>query len=85
MYAHQSLFTRDICLLQDVRNGTAVTKKFHGLMQELVNGMRKERPADSSIAAHLLDIKHPKTGTLFHDPSHCLTQKACWVSNVCIS
>ena len=46
-----------------MRDGTAVTKKFHGLMQDLVDGMRKERPAESSIAAHLLDIIHPKTGT----------------------
>jgi hypothetical protein len=61
--AHQSTNTDNVRVLQDVRDGVAVTKKFHGLMQDLVDGMRKERPAESSIAAHLLDIKHPKTGT----------------------
>ena len=48
--------------MQDVREGEAITKRFHRIMQSLVDGMHKERPAQSSIAAHLLDIKDPKTG-----------------------
>ncbi|CAL5222409.1 g4768 [Coccomyxa viridis] len=47
---------------QDVRAGTAVTKRFHSIMQRLVDGMRKQRPEESSIAAHLLDIQDPETG-----------------------
>ena len=47
---------------QDVRAGTAVTKRFHCIMQRLVDGMRKQRPEESSIAAHLLDIQDPETG-----------------------
>ena len=47
---------------QDVREGEAITKRFHSIMQSLVDGMHKERPAESSIAAHLLDIKDPETG-----------------------
>lgn len=35
---------------------------FHAVMQDLLAGMRRERPAESSIAAHLLDIKDPVTG-----------------------
>lgn len=49
---------------QDVRAGTAVTQRFHGIMQGLVAGMRKQRPEESSIAAHLLDIPDPVTGAL---------------------
>ena len=41
-----------------------MTKRFHSLMQGLVDGMRTERPAESSIAAHLLDIKDPDTGAV---------------------
>ena len=37
-------------------------REFHGIMGELLAGMRKQRPAESSIAAHLLDIKDPDTG-----------------------
>ena len=48
--------------VQDVRDGVAVTKQFHSIMQGLVDGMRNEQPAESSIAAHLLDIKDPETG-----------------------
>lgn len=47
---------------KDVREGEAITKRFHSIMQSLVDGMHKERPAESSIAAHLLDIKDPETG-----------------------
>lgn len=57
--------TRDQALLlgvQDVQDGVAVTKQFHSIMQGLVDGMRNEQPAESSIAAHLLDIKDPETG-----------------------
>ena len=32
-------------------------------MQDLVSTMRTETPDPSSIAAHLLDIKDPSTGT----------------------
>jgi len=31
-------------------------------MQGLVDGMRHQRPEESSIAAHLLEIKDPETG-----------------------
>ena len=48
--------------MQDVQEGDAVTKRFHSIMQGLVDGMRKEQPAESSIAAHLLSIKDPETG-----------------------
>ena len=48
--------------VQDVREGEAITKRFHSIMQSLVDGMHSERPAESSIAAHLLDIKDPETG-----------------------
>ena len=51
-------------LAQDVRAGTAVTQRFHVTMQGLVDGMRQQRPEESSIAAHLLDIKDPETGEL---------------------
>lgn len=54
--------------LQDVQEGVAITKRFHGIMQGLVDGMRKEQPAGSSIAAHLLTIKDPETGEQ-HTPS----------------
>jgi len=47
---------------QDVRAGTAVTQRFHGIMQDLVDGMRRQRPEESSIAAHLLEIKDHETG-----------------------
>ena len=47
---------------QDVRAGTAVTRRFHVIMQGLVDGMRTHRPEESSIAAHLLDIRDPETG-----------------------
>ena len=39
-----------------------MTKRFHSTMQRLVDGMRKQRPEESSIAAHLLDIQDPETG-----------------------
>ena len=61
-FALRSSCAHSVYLLQDVRAGTAVTKRFHSIMQQLVDGMRRERPAESSIAAHLLDIKDPKTG-----------------------
>lgn len=48
--------------MQDVRGGVAITKQFHSIMQGLVDGMRNEQPAESSIAAHLLAIKDPETG-----------------------
>ena len=48
--------------LQDVQEGVAITKRFHSIMQGLVDGMRKEQPAESSIAAHLLSIEDPETG-----------------------
>ena len=50
--------------VQEVRAGTTVTRRFHGIMQGLVDGMRKQRPEESTIAAHLLDIQDPKNGTL---------------------
>ena len=56
---------------QEVREGTAVTRRFHGIMQGLVDGMRRQRPAESSIAAHLLDIKDPKTGALAAQRRRC--------------
>lgn len=40
------------------------TQRFHGVMKGLLAGMRRERPVESSIAAHLLDIKDPDTGAL---------------------
>ena len=42
------------------------TQRFHGVMKGLLAGMRRERPVESSIAAHLLDIKDPDTGALIH-------------------
>ncbi len=47
---------------QDVKEGKAATLHFHGVMMGLLAGMRRERPAETSIAAHLLDIKDPDTG-----------------------
>ena len=37
-------------------------RDFHAVMRELLNDIRKQRPAESSIAAHLLDVKDPDTG-----------------------
>jgi hypothetical protein len=50
------------CCMQDVRAGARAMRKFHAVMLDLLAGIRKERPAESSIAAHLMDIKDPHTG-----------------------
>lgn len=42
-----------------------ITKCFHGVMLELLDSIRAKRPAETSIAAHLLDIKDPDTGDTF--------------------
>ncbi|CAL5219591.1 g1454 [Coccomyxa viridis] len=52
---------------KDVQEGDAITKRFHSIMQGLVDGMRKEQPAESSIAAHLLSIRDPETGKPLDD------------------
>ncbi len=39
-----------------------MTKRFHAVMGKLLASIRAKRPAESSIAAHLLDIKDPETG-----------------------
>ena len=73
--------------MQDVQEGVAITKRFHSIMQGLVDGMRKEQPAESSIAAHLLSIKDPESGEdmLYltpEDKSACITyRKACVLSH----
>ena len=51
-----------LLLLQGARAGAAAMREFHTVMRELLAGMRQQRPAKSSIAAHLLDIKDPDTG-----------------------
>ncbi|EIE20661.1 cytochrome P450 [Coccomyxa subellipsoidea C-169] len=52
---------------KDVKEGKAATLCFHGVMLGLLAGMRRERPAETSIAAHLLDIKDPDTGKPLED------------------
>jgi hypothetical protein len=49
-----------------------VTKRFHRVMQELLDSIRAKRPDESSIAAHLLDIKDPDTGDHQDDLPYCL-------------
>lgn len=51
---------------QDVAEGKAATKRFQGVMRGLLATMRAKRPDESSIAAHLLDIKDPDTGERLH-------------------
>ncbi len=51
---------------QDVAEGKAATQRFHGVMRGLLATMRSKRPDESSIAAHLLDIKDPDTGEIQH-------------------
>ena len=48
-------------------------REFHAVMRDLLAGMRKSRPAESSIAAHLLDINDPHTGA----PCLCKSPHAC--------
>jgi hypothetical protein len=48
-------------------------REFHAVMYDLLAGMRQSRPAESSIAAHLMDIKDPHTGAPMpaHIPPAC--------------
>ncbi|CAL8468141.1 g7680 [Coccomyxa elongata] len=52
---------------KDVAEGKAATQRFHGVMRGLLTTMRSKRPDESSIAAHLLDIKDPDTGLPLSD------------------
>ncbi|KAK9916023.1 hypothetical protein WJX75_007417 [Coccomyxa subellipsoidea] len=46
----------------DVWAGKAATKRFHKVIARLLADIRRERPAEATFAAHLLDIVDPRTG-----------------------
>lgn len=48
--------------VQDVWAGKAATKRFHKVIARLLADIRRERPAEATFAAHLLDIVDPRTG-----------------------
>lgn len=48
--------------VQDVWAGKAATKRFHKVIARLLADIRRERPAEATFAAHLLDIVDPCTG-----------------------
>ncbi|EIE20244.1 cytochrome P450 [Coccomyxa subellipsoidea C-169] len=46
----------------DVWAGKAATRRYHEMIHRLMADIRRERPPDVTIAAHLLDIVDPRTG-----------------------
>lgn len=53
--------------MQDVWAGKAATKRFHKVIARLLADIRRQRPAESTFAAHLLDIVDPRTGATLTD------------------
>ena len=53
--------------MQDVWAGKAATKRFHKVIARLLADIRRQRPAESTFAAHLLDIVDPRTGVTITD------------------
>ncbi|BDA43874.1 Cytochrome P450 3A11 [Coccomyxa sp. Obi] len=52
---------------RDVWAGNAATKRFHKVIARLLADIRQKRPAESTFAAHLLDIVDPRTGATLTD------------------
>lgn len=53
--------------MQDVWAGKASTRRYHEMISRLMADLRRERPAEATIAAHLLDVVDPRTGKTLPD------------------